>query len=139
VRGISLRGQWDVLATISLGGMLGSLARYGLATAFPHGPAGFPWATFLTNVLGCMLIGVLMVLVTDVWPGRRLLRPFLGVGVLGGFTTFSTYGVDVWQLLDADTVATAFAYLAATLIGALLAVYAGTIGTRWLLSKRRRR
>lgn len=139
MRGINLRGHWDVLATISLGGILGSLARYGLATAFPHNSAGFPWATFVTNVVGCLLIGVLMVLVADVWPGRRLLRPFVGVGVLGGFTTFSTYAVDVWQLLDAGAMATAFAYLAATLIAALLAVYAGTIGTRWLLSKRRRR
>src|SRR5206468_23399 len=54
------------------------------------------------NVLGCGLIGVLMVLVGELWTGRRLLRPFLGTGVLGGFTTFSTYAVDLQHLFTTD-------------------------------------
>ena len=55
-----------VLAAISAGGVCGALARYGLATAWPHGAPGFPWATLVTNVSGSLLIGVLMVLVTEV-------------------------------------------------------------------------
>jgi CrcB protein len=116
---------WPVLVAISAGGVIGALARHGLQTAFPHPATGFPWATFGVNVSGCLLIGVLMVLVTEVWPGRRLLRPFLGVGVLGGFTTFSTYVVDVQQAVAAGAARTALAYLALTLAAAMIAVWIG--------------
>jgi CrcB protein len=128
-----------VLAVISAGGALGALARWALAVALPAGHSGFPWATFLTNVSGCLLIGVLMVLVTEVWIGRRLLRPFLGVGVLGGYTTFSTYAVDVTRLVSAGSARTALAYLAGTVIAALGAVYAGTVTARWAIRRPRRR
>lgn len=117
--------RYGVLAVISAGGVLGALARYGLATAWPHQQGRFPWATFVTNVSGCLLIGVLMVLITEVWSAHRLLRPFLGTGVLGGYTTFSTYTVDVQRLVAAGAARTALLYLAGTLTAALLAVYAG--------------
>src|SRR6201992_4401295 len=78
------------LAVISAGGALGALARYGLATAWPHPATGFPWATWTINVSGSFLIGVLMVLIERRFAGRRLIRPFFGVGILGGYTTFST-------------------------------------------------
>lgn len=123
--------EWPVLAVISAGGVAGALARYGFTEAFPHSAQGFAWATFGINVSGCLLIGVLMVLVSDVWPTRRLLRPFVGTGVLGGYTTFSTYIIDIQQLLAAGAARTALAYLAATLLTALAAVYAGIILTRW--------
>jgi protein CrcB len=70
-------------------------ARYSLAQPLPTRPGQFPWTTFAANLLGCLLIGVLTVLITEVFSARRLVRPFLGVGVLGGFTTFSTYAVDI--------------------------------------------
>lgn len=101
-----------VLGAIALGGGLGALARYGLTVALPTPPGHFPWATFVTNVSGCFLIGVLMVLVTEVWTAHRLVRPFLGVGVLGGFTTYSTYAVEFHGLLRPGTVGVAFLYLA---------------------------
>lgn len=126
---------WSVLGVISLGGMVGALARYGTGVAFPASPTGFPWATFGVNVTGCLLIGVLMVLVTDVWSGRRLVRPFLGVGVLGGFTTFSTYVVDVQRLVSAGAAGTALVYLAGTVLAAVAAVYAGITATRVLVTR----
>lgn len=131
-RGRSTRPSWAVLAAISVGGAIGAVARYSLAVAVPHRAGQFPWATFLTNVSGCLLIGVLMVLINEVWPARRLLRPFLGVGVLGGYTTFSTYSVDVQQLVTAGSTRDGLVYLAGTLVTALLAVYAGSVAT-WLL------
>jgi CrcB protein len=76
-----------------------------------------------------------MVLVSEVWPTRRLLLPFLGTGVLGGYTTFSTYIVDIQQLLAVGAARTALAYLAATLFAALAAVYAGIILTRWVVHR----
>jgi len=132
------RAPWAVLGVISAGGVLGALGRYGLATAWPHRPGRFPWATFVTNVSGCLLIGVLMVLVTEVWSAHRLLRPFLGVGVLGGYTTFSTYAVDVQQLVAAGAARTALAYLGGTLVAALAAVYVGVTLAR-LATRRERR
>jgi fluoride exporter len=121
---------WPVLGAISAGGVLGALARYGLAISWPHQSGQFPWATFVTNVTGCFLIGILMVLITEVWSAHRLLRPFLGVGVLGGFTTFSTYTGDVQQMVALGAARPALLYLAGTLIAALTAVYAGLALTR---------
>jgi CrcB protein len=129
------RTHGAVLAAISAGGAVGSLARYGLGLAFPPGRTGFPWATFGINVVGSLLIGVLMVLVVEIWDAHPLIRPFLGVGILGGFTTFSTYVVDVQRLVDARAAGTALAYLAGTLVAALAAVYVGLTVTRTALGR----
>jgi CrcB protein len=122
-----------VLAAISAGGVCGALARYAMARAWPHDPGGFPWATLVINVTGCLLIGVLMVIVTEVRTDRRLLRPFAGVGVLGGYTTFSTYAVEIHQTASAGAPWTALLYLAGTLAGALPAVWAGAALTQALV------
>jgi fluoride exporter len=127
------------LAVISAGGVLGALARYGLTVAFPPVPGHFPWTTFGINVTGCLLIGVLMVLVTDLWAGRRLLRPFLGVGVLGGYTTFSTYAVDIRGLVQNGAPLVAAVYLVGTVVAAICAVFAGVAATRWTIRRRRER
>ncbi|MEO3804624.1 CrcB family protein [Nonomuraea sp. B1E8] len=119
-----------VLAVIAAGGALGALARHGVQTAMPAGPADFPWATFWINVSGCLLIGVLMVVITEVRRAHRLVRPFLGVGVLGGYTTFSTYADGVRQTVEAGAPVTGLAYLAGTLLAALAAVVAGMWLTR---------
>lgn len=128
---------WPVLGVISAGGIVGTVARYGLSEAFPHRPGGFGWVTFGINVSGCLLIGVFMVLVSEMWAGRRLLRPFLGVGVLGGFTTFSAYVADIQQAVAAGAARTALLYLAATLTGALVAVWVGAAVTSWAVQARR--
>jgi CrcB protein len=129
---------WSVLGAIAAGGAAGALARYALGNAVRSGATGFPWATFVINVSGCLLIGVLMVLVSDVWPGRRLLRPFLGTGLLGGYTTFSTYIVDAQHLFMTGAIGTALAYLAGTLVAALAAVHAGIAATRVVVDRARR-
>jgi CrcB protein len=115
----------DVVVAVAVGGALGALARWAVAEALPHDSGRVPWATLITNVVGCFLIGVLMVVVIERLPDRRLVRPFLGTGILGGFTTFSTYVVDTRTLLAADRPALAAAYLVATLVAGLLAVVAG--------------
>src|SRR5262249_44281722 len=95
------RTQAPVVAVVAVGGALGACARYALTLAWPTPAGTFPWATFWTNVVGCAVIGVFMVLITEVWAAHRLVRPFFGTGVLGGFTTFSTYAVDTRRLVDA--------------------------------------
>ena len=125
------RGRNDAtaLAAISAGGALGAAGRYLIGETWPTPAGSFPVGTLAINVLGCALIGVLMVLITEVWSRQRLLRPFLGTGVLGGFTTFSTYTVDI-QRLAGRHMGTALLYLALTPIGALLAVWAAATATR---------
>ncbi|HZN19206.1 MAG TPA: fluoride efflux transporter CrcB [Micromonosporaceae bacterium] len=130
---------WSVLAVISAGGVAGALARYALGVAFPYSPGGLPWSTFGINVSGCLLIGVLMALVSDARRLHPLLRPFLGTGLLGGYTTFSSYIVEIQHLVAAGATRTALAYLAGTLISALAAVYAGTALTRLAVRGARRR
>ncbi|MFI7066315.1 fluoride efflux transporter FluC [Kribbella sp. NPDC050124] len=121
-----------ILGVVAVGGIIGSLARYGLAEAFsrelaqPHGSCEFPWATFATNVLGCFAIGVLLARLTP--RSHPLLRPFLGTGILGGFTTFSTFAVDTERLLPEHVVVALvyfFGTLAAALLAATLGEYAG--------------
>lgn len=140
-RRVSTRPQvLDVTLTIALGGALGAIARYGVSTAWPHAPGGFPWATFTIDVAGCLLIGALMVVLTEV-AGRphRLVRPFLGVGILGGFTTFSTYTVEVQRLIAGGHPFLASAYLFGTVGAALVAVQIGIIAARLLTRPRTRK
>ncbi len=131
------RGQAPVVAVVALGGALGATARYAAAVWWPAQPGGFPWATFWTNVVGCAVIGVFMVVITDVWAAHRLVRPFFGTGVLGGFTTFSTYAVDIQKLVDSGHPRTGLAYLFATLVAALTAVWLAVAATRRVLKWRR--
>ncbi len=114
-----------VLGAIALGGVLGSEARYALTLELPDTDRGVPWTTFAVNVLGCLAIGALMAGVQRWGPRRPLLRPFAGVGVLGGFTTFSAYAVGVDRLLAAGRPAAALAYLALTPVCAVAAALAG--------------
>jgi CrcB protein len=130
------QGQAPVVAVVALGGALGATARYALSLNWPAPPGGFPWATFWTNVVGCAVIGVFMVVITDVWVAHRLVRPFFGTGVLGGFTTFSTYAVDIQKLVDHGRPGTGLAYLAATLLAALTAVWLTSSATRRVLKWR---
>ncbi|MFF4601536.1 fluoride efflux transporter FluC [Streptomyces sp. NPDC001339] len=132
------QGQWPVIGAVSAGGAVGAAARYGASLLWPTGPGAFPWTTLAVNAVGCALMGVLMVLITEVRPAHRLLRPFLGTGVLGGFTTFSTYAVDVQRLVGDRQPLPALACLAGTVLAALAAVWAGVAGARALLVPGRR-
>ncbi|MER5987796.1 CrcB family protein [Streptomyces sp. NPDC001787] len=129
-------GQAGVLGAVAAGGALGAVARYAALRLWPAADGGFPWTVLVVNVTGCALIGVLMVLVSERGTVTGpLVRPFLGVGVLGGFTTFSTYAADVSGLLVRQEVPRAMAYAAATVVGALGAVWGAAATTRALLGR----
>lgn len=122
---------WQVPAVISAGGAAGAAARYGAERLWPTADGAFPWTTFVVNVAGCGLIGVLMVLVAEGgWSVHPLVRPFLGVGVLGGFTTFSTYTLDFLRLVRHGEAPAALGYAAVTLVGAMAAVWLTATLTR---------
>ncbi|MEV0028384.1 fluoride efflux transporter CrcB [Nocardia sp. NPDC050793] len=114
-----------VLLVISLGGGLGAVMRYAVGLRWPPQPGQVPWATFTVNVVGCFAIGILMILITEVWVAHRLLRPFLGVGLLGGFTTFSTYSLEIRRLLESGDTTEALGYLGGTVAATLAAVWLG--------------
>ena len=136
------RREWGahryVLPVIAAGGVLGAGARYGLSLAAPTRPSSIPWTTLSVNVSGSLLIGVLMVFVVEVGGAHPLLRPFLGVGVLGGFTTFSTYASETTVLLHGGHPGLALAYLVGTPFATLAGVAAGVLLTRAALAARHR-
>lgn len=119
-----------MLAAVAAGGVLGAESRAGVAALLPVPGGGFPVGTLVVNVTGCLLIGVLLVLVVETGRGHPLARPFLGVGVLGGYTTFSGYAVDVQRLVDGGHAPTALLALAATPVLALAAVAVAARATR---------
>ncbi|MEN3533941.1 fluoride efflux transporter CrcB [Microbispora sp. ZYX-F-249] len=123
---------WDVLAVIALGGGIGSVARYLVGLAFPVPPTGFPWGTFAANVTGCLALGALMVFVLDVWPPRRYVRPFLGVGFCGGYTTFSTFAVEIVDRWSRGAWPTAAVYAVSSLAAGPAAVWCGIVLARAL-------
>jgi fluoride exporter len=113
------------LAAIFVGGALGTVARYLLEAHHPLAPGGFPWVTLLVNLTGSLAIGLLVPLTEHVSHRAPLLRPFLLIGVLGGWTTYSTLAVDATLLGKSGDIGTCLAYLFATVAGGLALVVAG--------------
>lgn len=122
-----------LLGAIALGGVIGAEARWALGLAWPHTPDRFPWSNLVINVSGCLLMGVLMVVITEKLRPHPLVRPLLGVGVLGGYTTFSTYAAEAVQAVDAGRVGIAIGDTVATPVLAVLAVAAGAAAARSLV------
>ena len=118
-----------MLLAVAAGGALGGLARHGLASAFPVRAGAFPWTTLVVNVSGSFVLGVVAVLAAARWPGRRLLRPFLGVGFCGGYTTWSTAMAETVLLARDHHAPTATAYLVAGLLAAPAAALFGLLLT----------
>ena len=110
---------------VAVGGALGALARYGVQLGLPHSPGAWPWATVAVNLTGCLLIGLLLAVLLARAPDHPWLRPFLATGVLGGYTTFSTFSVDAVQLVEAGRWPLAVVYLLVSVVGGLAAVVLG--------------
>lgn len=118
---------------VALGGGLGSIARYSLGKAWPDSQHTLPLTTLGINLLGSFLLGMLVVAVTEIWSGAHPnLRPFLGTGILGGFTTFSTFAVQEQNL----SAVPAAAYLAASVGGGIVLAGAGMVLIRVLNPRR---
>lgn len=124
------RVQPDVLAVIAMGGMLGASARYGIAQWLPTRPDEFPWATFWTNMSGSFLLGLFLVLLLERFPPTRLVRPFVATGILGAFTTMSTYEVETALLIKDGHALTALAYGIGSLGVGIALAYAGVLAGR---------
>ena len=120
-------------AVVGGGGAVGALARAGLAELWPHRPDEWPWATLVTNATGSALLGALLVVLAARYPRDRYGRPLLGTGVLGGYTTFSTFSVDAAQLIRFDRPGVALGYVVATVVAILLGALLGLVLARRFL------
>jgi CrcB protein len=118
------------LAAIYAGGVLGALARVGLGEAAPHGAASWPWATFVVNMAGALLLGYFVTRLGERLPPSSYRRPFLGTGLCGALTTFSTLQQELFEMLETGHVALAAGYAAATLAGGFACVHLATAATR---------
>jgi CrcB protein len=118
------------MAAIGVGGALGTLARYGMERAVVAGAGGIPWATFGVNVVGSFALGLVVTLVVERWPGDRVIRPLVAVGFCGGFTTFSTFAVEVDQRVRHGHAGIAAVYLFLSLAAGVGAALAGTTVAR---------
>lgn len=124
-----------ILGLVALGGVVGAVARAVIEAAWPHNPDTIGWATLLINTSGCFLIGLLLGAIGRYRPDQELIRPFLGVGVLGGYTTFSTHVVEVLQMIETGRPELGFVYLALQLGTAIVAVAIGA----WIFEKEQER
>lgn len=124
------RAQPDVLAAIALGGMIGATARFKLAAAIPAGPGHFPWGTFCANVSGSFVLAFSLIVLLERFPPTRYLRPFLATGILGAYTTMSTYLVETALLIKDRHVATGLLYGIGSLVAGVLLAYAGIVAAR---------
>lgn len=117
---------------VMVGGALGAGARFALGNAITaRWGTSFAWASLSINAVGCLLMGMLAAWLvrSGAGEGPRLL---LGVGLLGGFTTFSAFSLDWWQMVERGAIAAALLYVAATLVATLAAFWAGHSAMRWL-------
>jgi fluoride exporter len=124
------RVQPDVLAVIAVGGMLGAAARFKLAEALPTKPGHFPWATLWTNLSGSFLLGFLLIVLLERFPPTRYVRPFMTTGILGAFTTMSTYTVETALLVKDDHAAIALLYGVGSVAAGVFLAYAGIATAR---------
>jgi CrcB protein len=119
------------LAAIYVGGVVGALVRVGLAEAAATGPGQWPWATFAANMAGALLLGYFFALFRE-RPPESLRHPFLGVGVCGTLTTFSTMQLELYEMVDGGYIGLAATYAAVTIAAGYLFVRLGI----WLERRR---
>ena len=117
-----MRADPRELAAVFAGGALGALARALLEDALPHAPGTWPWATFLVNVAGAALLGWAVTRLQERLPLSAYRRPFLGTGLCGALTTFSTLQLELLEMLDHGKGGLAAGYAVASLTAGLVAI-----------------
>jgi CrcB protein len=120
----------DVLAAVAMGGALGTTARYEVGLRWPVTAGSFPTSTFVVNTTGAFAIGLVLAVLLARWPKHRYARPFLCVGLLGGWTTMSTFAVEADLLVRDGHASTAAGYVLATLALGMVATTAGLFAGR---------
>jgi fluoride exporter len=124
--------RFDVreLAAIFAGGMVGALGRAGLLQLIPTHPGRWPWATFIVNIAGAFLLGYFATRLQERLPLSAYRRPFLGTGLCGALTTFSTMQVELLRMLDRDEIGLALGYAGASITAGFAAILLATAMVR---------
>ncbi len=115
-----------VLVLVALGGAAGTLARAAIDEGIATPRGAFPWATWIVNVAGCLLVGLVVTASLERFADERWLRPLLATGFCGGLTTFSSLAVEVDRLVQAGQPLTALVYLTSSAAAGLAATVLGT-------------
>lgn len=118
------------LTAIFVGGFVGAIARVEVARAFAVAPSSWPWPTFAVNIVGAFLLGYFATRLQERLPLSAYRRPFLGTGLCGGLTTFSTLQVELLKMLDAGDVGLAAGYASATIAAGFTAIWLATAAVR---------
>jgi CrcB protein len=114
------------LAAIFAGGFIGAVARAEIGEAWSVAPGRWPWATFTVNVVGAFMLGYFVTRLQERLPPSSYRRPFLGTGVCGALTTFSTVQIELLRMLDAGRLGLALAYALTSIATGFLAVIVAT-------------
>ena len=125
----------QLLLFVGLGGAIGAVGRFLVMSAVGHFThANFPWGTLTVNVLGALILGGVLELSALAWSPSPEVRAMVVVGGLGAFTTFSTFSMDLYYLLDRGQIVSAGAYAAGSVLVCVLAFWAGMSALRMILS-----
>jgi fluoride exporter len=119
---------------VMAGGGIGAVLRFQLGRMLVTSPGGWPWGTFMANVLGGLLMGVLAAWLLRAGEGGENMRLLLGVGLLGGFTTFSSYSLELVQMVQNGQGLMAIIYAIGSAVVAVAALLASLILTQWILA-----
>jgi fluoride exporter len=115
----------QLILAVAIGGAIGSVTRYlvGIGSGKLFG-VGFPWGTLIINVTGSFLIGAFVGLFATKWDLPQVARVFLTVGICGGYTTFSTFSLDAWYLIERGQTAASAAYMLGSVVLSVAALVA---------------
>lgn len=120
-----------IILAVAVGGAIGATARYLLVSAIGRWLGdGFPWGTLVVNVIGCLIMGALTELMALKWNVGLELRALLTVGILGGFTTFSSFALDTAVLNERAAFGTSTVYILASVMLSIGGFYAGLLAMR---------
>ncbi len=121
----AMRKSGIILLAVAAGGAIGATARHAFSATFPADPGTFAWATFTENIIGSFLLGFALVVVIERMPRTRLVQPFLCTGVLGSFTTFSNYSVEIIEMLHNGRPLVGVVYALSSIVFGLIAAMCG--------------
>lgn len=126
-------GQLRMLGALGCGGVLGAESRYAISLALPTTAGGMPWGTFSINVSGSAALGLVLIVLTERLAHRPLLRTTVATGIIGAYTTFSTFAVEAVLLVRGGHAGAAALYLLLSVVCGLLAAWAGMAAGRLVL------
>lgn len=121
------------ILAIAIGGALGSVARFGVSTGiYALLGRSFPYGTFIVNISGCLAMGFLFVLFTEMFSNNTVMRAGVLIGVLGGYTTFSSFSIETFNLIEQGEVMKASLYVVGSVVLSLLGTWLGVITGRMI-------